>query len=284
MKSAYTFVVLRYRHDAIAGECVNVGVVLHAADRGFLGIKISPRYGRLKQVFPDLDSQAFRSSIRAIERALHSLKRVEKGDMLSRLINAEGFAAQALPLDDSSFVWSQVGAGITYDPEAEIEKLFKRFVTWYEQDKDQKRSDGDVWRPVREKLVELHLADRLEKKTVSSSLTSVEFDHTWKNGALHCYQPLSFDLASEDSIQEKAMRWSGLLLHLQQAREQFVPYFVVGEPAKRELKPAYEKAVEALRASPNNPKVYAETELDDLVETIEDEMRRHDEHTSQTAN
>lgn len=284
MKSAYTFVVLRYRHDAIAGERVNVGVVLHAADRGFLGMKLSPRYGRLKQVFPDLDSNAFRTSIRSIKRALQGLKRLEKGDMLSHLTNAEGFAWQALPLDDSSFVWSEVGAGITHDPEAEIEKLFKRFVTWYEHDKDQKRSDNDVWRPVREKLTELHLADRLEKKTVSSALTSVEFDHTWKNGALHCYQPLSFDLASEDSIQEKAMRWSGHLLHLQQAREKFVPYFIVGKPAKRELKRAYEKAVAALRASPNNPKVYAETELDELVETIEDEMRRHDEHASQAPN
>lgn len=80
------------------------------------------------------------------------------------------------------------------------------------------------------------------------------------------------------------MRWSGHLLHLQEAREEFIPYFIVGEPAKRELKPAYQKAVEALRASPNNPKVYAETELDELVETIEDEMRHHDEHSSQTAN
>ena len=40
-------------------------------------------------------------------------------------------AKQALPLDDSSFVWSKVGAGITYDPEAEIEKLFKRFAELY---------------------------------------------------------------------------------------------------------------------------------------------------------
>ena len=284
MKSAYTFVILRYRHDAIADERVNVGVVLHAADRGFLGLKLSPRYGRLKQIFPDLDSNAFRASINSIERALQSLKRAEKGDMLSQLVNAEDLAARALPLDDSSFVWSKVGGGITHDPEAEIEKLFKRFVTWYDHDKEHKRSDSDVWRPVREKLAELHLADRLEKKTVSSPLTSVEFDHTWKNGALHCYQPLSFDLASEDSIQEKAMRWSGHLLHLQQAREQFIPYFIVGEPAKPELKPAYQKAVAALRASPNNPMVYSEGELDKLVETIEDEMRRHDEHSSQSPN
>jgi DUF3037 family protein len=284
MRSAYTFVVLRYRHDAVAGERVNVGVVLHAADRGFFSMKISPKYGRLKQVFPDLDSYAFRSSIRSIGRALQSLKRVEKGDMLSRLVDAESLAAQALPLDDSSFVWSEVGAGVTNDPEAELEKLFKRFVTWYEQDKEHKRSDSDVWRPVREKLAELHLAGRLEKKTVYSALTSVEFDHTWKNGVLHCYQPLSFDLASEDSIQEKAMRWSGHLLHLQEAREQFVPYFIVGKPDKRELKPAYDKAIAALRASPNNPKVYSDAELDELVETIEDEMRHHDEHASQVPN
>ncbi|MEM9178809.1 MAG: DUF3037 domain-containing protein [Pseudomonadota bacterium] len=282
MKSAFTYVILRYRHDAVADERVNVGIVLHCAEEGFLGVKLSPKYGRLRQLFPDLDPSAYRESIRSIERAVTQLKRVEKGDMLSRLVSANELARQALPTDDSSFVWGDVGSGISQDPKLEIEKLFKRFVTWYEQDKSYKRSDGDVWRPVREKLQERNIPVQLEKKTVSSKLTSVEFEHTWKNGQLHCYQPLSFDLASADSIQEKAMRWSGHLLHLTEAREDFVPYFIVGEPANVSLKPAYKKAMQALIASPNNPKVYTEGQLDELVDSIEDEVRDHNEQPTRS--
>jgi len=52
--------------------------------------------------------------------------------------------------------------------------------------------------------MELKVASILEKKTIATSKDEVEFEHAWKNGNWHCYQPLSFDLATVDSIQEKA--------------------------------------------------------------------------------
>lgn len=275
-RTPYTYIVLRYRHDAVAGECVNVGVVLHAAERGFFDSRLNLQYSRLRHVFPDLEPDAFKASIYSIRRGLAAVSKREKGDMLSPLDSAERLAKVVLPMDDSSFVWSSVGAGFTSDPKIELDELFKRFVTWYDTEKSTKRTDSDIWRPVREKLADKKLADRLEKKTVRSNLTSVEFDHTWKNGALHCYQPLSFDLASRESIQDKVAKWSGHLLHLQDSKEDFKPYFIVGKPSAPNLEKAYRTALTALRRSPNQPKVYEESELDDLVNLIEDEMRAHD--------
>jgi hypothetical protein len=283
-RTPYTYVVLRYRHDAIAGECMNVGVVLHAAEKGFFDSKLNLHYGRLRQVFPDLEPEAFKASIYSIRRGLTTVSKREKGDMLSTLDSAERFARMVLPMDDSSFIWGSVGAGVTADPELELESLFKRFVTWYEVEKTNKRSDSDIWRPVREKLADKNLADRLEKKTVRSDLTSVEFDHTWKNGALHCYQPLSFDLASRESIQDKVAKWSGHLLHLQNAKVDFKPYFIVGKPTTPGLEKAYKTALAALKQSPNDPEIYEESELDELVDLIEDEMRAHDaQHPGRSA-
>ena len=254
-RTPYTYVVLRYRHDAIAGECINVGVVLHAAEQGFFDSKLNLHYGRLRQVFPDLEPEAFKASIYSIRRGLTAVSKREKGDMLSTLDSAERFARMVLPMDDSSFIWSPVGAGVTADPELELESLFKRFVTWYEVE-----------------------------KTVRSDLTSVEFDHTWKNGALHCYQPLSFDLASRESIQDKVAKWSGHLLHLQNAKVDFKPYFIVGKPTTPGLEKAYKTALAALKQSPNEPEIYEESELDELVDLIEDEMRAHDaQHPGRSA-
>lgn len=279
-RTPYTYTVLRYRHDIIAGECVNVGLVLHAAERGFLKCKVSLKYGRLRQVFPDLDPDAFKSSLRAIERGLKAAAKKERGDMLSKLVNAETISSSVLRIDDSSFTWSGIGSGVAADPEQELEKLFQRFVTWYEREKEHKKADEDVWQPVREKLAEKNLASRLHSNVVSSELTSVKFEHTWRNGALHCYQPLSFDLESKENIQNKVARWSGHLFHLQDASEDFITYFIVGRPADRKLNHAYEDAIKALKKSPKQPAVYEESQLDELIELIEDEMQDHDAQTT----
>lgn len=279
-RTPYTFTVLRYRHDAIAGECVNVGVVLHSAERSFLQAKLSFRYSRLRDVFPDLDSAAFRESLHAIERGIKQVGKHARDNLLSKLATADEISRNVLRQDDSSFLWSGVGSGVAGDLEAELDKLFKRFVTWHEHEKVNKRTDEEVWRPVRDKLAARHLATRLEKNIVSSDLTSVEFDHTWRNGALHCYQPLSFDLATRESIQDKVARWSGHLYHLRSAQEDFKPYFIVGRPSDPKLSPAYAAAIKALKECPKEPEVFEEAQLDELVNLIEDEMCAHDAQTS----
>lgn len=278
-RTPYTFTVLRYRHDAIAGECVNVGVVLHSAERSYLEAKLSFKYGRLRDVFPDLDSAAFRESLHAIERGIKQAGKHARDNLLTKLVTADEISRNVLRQDDSSFVWSGVGAGVAGDLDAELDKLFKRFVTWHEHEKVSRRTDDEIWRPVREKLAARRLASRLEKNVVSSDLMSVEFDHTWRNGALHCYQPLSFDLATKESIQDKVARWSGHLYHLRSAQEDFKPYFIVGRPSDPKLSDAYSAAIDALKECPKSPEVYEETKIDELVERIEDEMRAHDTQT-----
>jgi hypothetical protein len=104
----------------------------------------------------------------------------------------------------------------------------------------------------------------------------VKFEHAWKNGAWHCYQPISFDLANDENIRDKARRWAGHMLALTNASEPFQPYFFVGAPTDEKLRLAYEAALKILKLSPVGPKVIEENEIDDLVRQIEDEIRSHD--------
>ncbi|MCK7468808.1 MAG: hypothetical protein MZU91_12245 [Desulfosudis oleivorans] len=53
-------------------------------------------------------------------------------------------------------------------------------------------------------------------------------------GVWHCRAPVSFDLASSDSIRDKAHRWLGQLTSVAGASEPFKLYFLVGEPAQAE--------------------------------------------------
>ena len=66
----YTYTILRYVHDARAGEMLNVGIVLYVPAEHRLLVKTRHTHGRLKDAFPDLDGEAFRSAMRAVERAI----------------------------------------------------------------------------------------------------------------------------------------------------------------------------------------------------------------------
>jgi hypothetical protein len=213
-----------------------------------------------------------RSSLRDIERAVKRLARSEAGDLLTWLTDAGVLARRILPEDDTSFVWGPLGSGLSANPTKTLDQLFERFVARFDEQPRVRRDDDAVWRPVRDRLAELHLADRLQPKKIESRIDAVEFQHAWKNGAWHCYQPLSFDLANEEGIREKARRWAGQMLALSNPIEPFKPYFFVGRPDNRNLASAYGAALEILKLSPGSPEVIEETEIDRLLRQIEAEL------------
>ena len=55
--------------------------------------------------------------------------------------------------------------------------------------------------------------------------------------------------------------------------EPLKPHFIVGAPATEGLEDAYRSALAILRKAPNHPEIYEESEVDDFVAKIEDEVR-----------
>src|SRR5262249_44675269 len=149
--------------------------------------------------------------------------------------NAVVLAQSILPADDSSLQWSSVGSGLTAAPADELRHLFSRLVSRYDDKHEHRRTDADIWRPIREKL-EARLSAKLTTATISSTVDEIKFEHAWKNGEWHCYQPVSFDLATADGIKTKARQWTGHLTAVRTA-ERFRPYFIVGKPAEETLLP-----------------------------------------------
>lgn len=274
---SYTFSVLRYRHDPLADEQVNVGLVFHSPSARFSDFKARHTHGRFSALYPDLDHAAWRSKLRAIERGLSRIAEKEGANLFAQLADAGSLGRRVLPQDDSSFVWGEQGSGITTDPEGEFARLFERFVSLYDKEKRPVRQDADVWRPVREMLVSRGIANRLQRKVITSTADKVEFDHAWKNGAWHVVEPLSFDLASEDTIKDKARRWVGQLTTVSKGADEFHPHFIVGRPSSDDLMPAYKAALKILRTSPISPDIVEEANVASLVDQMEDDIRRHEE-------
>jgi hypothetical protein len=273
----YTYTVLRYVHDARAGEMLNVGIVLHVAAEHRLLVKTRHTHGRLKDAFPELDGEAFRGAMRAVERAIRAVaEEVAATTLLSGHGDAASYARKAMAADDSALQWSPVGSGLTSDAEATLERLFERLVRRNDDRTVRRRVDEEVWRPVREKLAERNVQVPFEPKVIAGSLDSITFEHAWKNGSWHVYEPVSLDLADGDGIMAKTHRWLGHLTAVRDgAKDPLKLHFILGAPQDPALEPAYRRAVALFRQAALDPEVLEEDDVDALVARIEDEVRAH---------
>ena len=273
----YSFVVLRYVHDIVTGEFVNVGLILLVPDERILKWRTRKTIGRIKSVFPDLDREAFVTAMRNVERGMRSsAKQLPKEGLFGDGKGLASYAKSVVPSDDSSLQWSPVSSGLTSDPSKTFERLFERFVGRYDVVVKARKTDEDIWRPVRTLLTERKLDVSLERKVISGKTDSIEFKHAWKNGRWHAYEPVSLDLADAEGIKDKARRWRGHLAAVaDDAKEPLKLHFIIGAPENRQLMPAYKSAVEILRGSPFEPEIFEESQVASLVDEIEDEVRSH---------
>lgn len=276
-RQPYSYVVLRYVHDTLTGEFVNVGVVMAVPELSLLLTRGRKTFGRIKSMFPDLDSAAYKSAIKAAERSLRKAERMMSNEgMLKSDNTALDFGKIAVPLDDSALQWSPIGGGLTSDPQATFDQLYQRLVTHYDKSSVRHRSDDDVWRMVAAQLKEHQVPVDLQPKKVEGRTDSVEFRHAWKNGNWHVYEPLSFDMADADNIKDKARRWLGHLTAVKNGvKEDLQVHFIVGRPQTKTLVPAYEQALEIIRGVPFKNEVFEENQIESVVRKIEDEVRQH---------
>ena len=276
-KQPYSYTVLRYVHDVTTGEFVNVGLVLHMQAAGILRARVRSTIGRIKDIFPDLDRRTFVSAVKAVENAVGVVAReVSETRLLHAGSDAGALARRALPVDYSSLQWSPVGTGLSDDAGKTFERLYERLVTRYDVKSAHRRTDADVWRPVRDLLAERNIEVKLEPKEIIGKADDISFKHAWKNGVWHAYEPLSLDLADAEGIKDKARRWLGHLVAVEGASADPVRvHFILGKPQTQVLIPAYEKAKAILLQAPGRPEIFEEDQIEGLVSGIEDEYRRH---------
>ena len=132
-KQAYSYTVLRYIHDVVSGEMLNVGVVMHAPVTGFLKVRTRKTVDRLKQAFPDLDDAAFIDAMLAVDRGFATvMKQVGTARLCDAGTDARAIALNVLPEDDSALQWSPTATGLTVDLDRTFERLYERYVTRYD--------------------------------------------------------------------------------------------------------------------------------------------------------
>ena len=134
MKTGYSFCVLRYVHDPLIQEFVNVGVVMYAPKARFVSAMCTEKYGRLTKMFLQVQGTHFRQTVDYIESRIQ-----EEGKRLLKNLPFEKQPAtiaelmlRILPKDDSAFQFSDPGSGLTDNPEKTLDELYNLYVGKYE--------------------------------------------------------------------------------------------------------------------------------------------------------
>ncbi len=281
MKTAYTYTLLRYVHDVASGEFANVGVVLLAPDARYAGALCRGTHGRVSRFFPDMEREGFKSLMNYIERRVSELGERLRGELSLEQAPADAgaLARSVLPHDDSSLQWSPVGGGLCEDPGLKLEELYQRYVTRYDDKSVNKgRDDGEVWMRFKRSLDSKHVTARLQTKKIAGADDEVEFAHAYKNSQWHCFEPLSLDLTQADSIKQKAHRWLGQMLGVQDAPEKFRVYFLVGGPKDERLQDSYESALRLLQKAPGDVRIVPENNAELFAGEMADIVAAHDRH------
>jgi len=272
----YTFSVLRYVHDPVTQEFVNIGVALFSKQARFLSARCAANYGRITKTFGKIDGYRFRQATRYIQDQLQAV-----GEQFSLSLpfesvpTIEKLLARVLPPDDSAFQFSPSGGGISADLDKTLAELFGQFVEKYSLPESNQRDDDEVWKVYREPLERRSVISYLAPKKIVTPDYEYEFQHSWKNERWHVYEPVSFDLMESTSILDKANRWLGRATNLADSKEKFKMYMLLGEPKGEGLKNAFLKAQNILHKMPCHPEFVKESEAEGFAEELASEISAH---------
>ncbi len=278
MKKGYTFCVLRYVHDPLVQEFVNVGVVLYAPESGFISALCAQKFSRIKKMFLDVQGPHFRKTIGYIESRIQEEgeKMMESLPLEKRPETVAEIMPRILPKDDSAFQFSSPGSGLTNDPEKTLENLYNLYVEKYEAKQDRtSRTESDVWRTFKTPLEAKRVIGHLTPHLVKARDFEFEFDYAWKNSVWHAYEPVSLDLAESSSIIDKANTWLGRAQSLKDAPEKFKMFLLIGKPSDQKLYKSYQQAENIMNKMELPHEFIREEDAESFAENLKKEIAEH---------
>jgi hypothetical protein len=277
MKVAYSFSVLRYVHDPVTQEFINIGVVVFSPEVPYLRAICTTSYGRITSMFQRIDGARFRQISRYIQDQICAAESDYNSALpFETAPTIEYLLAKVLPRDDSAFQFSKAGVGLSADLDRTVHHLFHRHVEQYTASGDSpRRTDEDIWRVFREPLDRVLVTPRLKPKRIVAPSYEYEFERSWKNEVWHVYEPVSFDMVEAASMLDKANRWVGRATSLMDSPDPFRIHMLLGEPADDRLKATFVKAQNILNKMPGRKDFIRESEAEAFAQELSREVQSH---------
>ncbi len=277
----YEYATVRYVHDPVAGECLNVGVLLlsASADKTFFDAKFEFKYARLSEAFAGFDGDHYRRFLYRVEVEVERINdRLNESALFpENLPTLDVLLGNLFPDSGMSFQCQTGLAGITHDPASELEHLFARFVSsQYEKEQISNRDDEAVWNVFRQPLRIHRVLERLVPKTFVADEFEYTFLRAFKNGKWHVLQSASFDYIRTETLKDKATNYLGIGSALSNNPEMGKLYLLLGRPTRESHMRQYERAKRLLAEHLQvEHELVEEQDAERLAATVAQFMKEH---------
>jgi hypothetical protein len=277
----FTYAVLQYVHDPVAGEAMNIGVLVFSAEAKYLSSTFEYRYERLSNAFSDFDGDGFKRTLREFDQAVDRFQADLFGSPLAPAklpLDAGQVARRLWPDQGLSFRSTDPRSGLSRDLTATTADLFSRFVSSQnEKATEERRTDEEVWAAYRSRLSGTLLGRVLQPKKFETSDIEVRFDYTFKIERWHVLLPFSLDFARASSMRRKAAEFLGESVALSENPEirDGRIYLLLGAPTQASHVKAYEQAKRILNRIPFGHELVDEKDAELVVSTLDGLAREH---------
>ena len=273
-----SYTVLKYRHDAAAGEVLNFGVVLYSPETGQIGLNVSSGYGRLSEAFAGFEGDLYRTVTGRLQSAMERIARhtseglfqVEERD---RYKAAGALVRAAWPDQGMAYFAGPVLFGITEDFEQELRDLYDRFVlSQYDRRETAERLDDDkLWNAVRRVLSPRGITAILKPKSLGPC--DVEFEHAYMNHRWHVIELVSLDYLDGSEIKKRALFVAGKAAAVRDVEELGSLTVVVGRPKRIAGEKQLNDAMRILHNMAVRALIVEDDQLDEFAVELERKMR-----------
>lgn len=249
----YKYSVLQYKHSAVLGESLNIGLLIYFEQNNSLFFTHSSRLARLKSVYENVSEKSIKYYLKQIKSNVFKLESSIDNFFISELDNSfESFISNyILPGDGSALQFSKIRNNFQYDKSNK--QIIDYLVSTYLIETTESRANKDYalaqkfYENIKKELGGVINPDLFQKnyKLKNDSGVEFRFNYAWQNKHWHLVKPLNFDLADAKNISEKTHRNIGLVIDLEEkARDKDLKFdFLVGKPTNRELYREYEHSL-----------------------------------------
>lgn len=266
----YQYQILRYCHDIVTGEFVNVGIVVYEPASKFLKASMLKKYARISKFFENVDGQFILRVLQNMDKAIQvRAKEIHN----QKIKNLNQITEEILPPDDGSFFFSQPHAAMDLDLSLALDDLFERYVNKHQPKEKNYNSDKLIWQNYYKKYFDAYgITPVLSQHTIDTPTDKFVFERVWKNGAIHVFEPLSFNLKEENSIKDKVYKWDGKLNELDTNAEKLHLYLLSSLPEKTRLKEFIEQKLTKKELKNIKLSLIKEDEAESFSESLRDEI------------
>jgi len=286
----YTFTVLQYRHSQLLGEVLNVALLIYFPKFQNLTFVYPNKLTRITSAYPNVQEGVIKNYLRSFSLRIDQLNK--SPEIFARIDLDESFVRfisnELIPEDSSALQFDTPKRGMlnSQNIESVKKRLYDTYFTAFEFELIENSRVDEAILFSRYKTYIKELEQNFESN-ISQRITYdyelkpregevFKFDAAWQNGSLNLVKSISFDLARPDRLQNKAFRFYGQFLELEDyAAEKNCRFdLLLAKPKKRELFSNYENAIRLL-SKPKNVTLISEEDLKDYSKKTLEDMLIH---------